>query len=223
MAEIVGVLRPLRPDADRREGSTRQHAAQDVHHHGEAVALVARHFRRAAERRQPALRAVADGVPGMAGIAHRLTLAVQHPAGRQRLVLQVIDLDLVRRDRAGRHVEAEGAVAFGGCGEGDGIGAKHGHRAARRHHADGARRAGHQADQPRFGGHRRIVSGRAEMVRVAHRHHADASHLRLGHRHRHAEDRGRMAQPRIGIDQRGDRVLADDARARGEVQLPLPA
>ncbi len=79
--------------------------------HRQAIALVAAQLARAAERRDAAVRALEHVLEGRRLVGHGLAVAVHHPARRQRLVVELVDLDLARRDGGGGHVELERRVA----------------------------------------------------------------------------------------------------------------
>src|SRR5262245_28082276 len=82
--EPVRVGGLLRLHADRRERGARERAAQDMHHEGEAVALVARHVRRAAERSlASAFFSTVNNIQGLTWIRYSLAALVQHPSCRQ--------------------------------------------------------------------------------------------------------------------------------------------
>ena len=151
-------------------------------------------------------------------IGDRVPRLVRHPALRHRPAEQVEDLDLVRGDRAGRHVQYERRIAPRGRGERDRVGGQARERTTGRYDAHHLRRRRDQADQPGLGRHRGVVAGRAEVVGVAHRHHPDTG--RAGHpdRQLHRGDGGRMTESPLRVDQRHRGGPADDLRLRVEPQ-----
>src|SRR5437667_75054 len=60
VTDVVWVRRALGEPPDGREGGPGQNAPENMHHHREAVPLVAAHVARTAERRDAALRALED-------------------------------------------------------------------------------------------------------------------------------------------------------------------
>ena len=219
MPDIVGCARLAR----RRERAAGQGRAEDLDEKREAIALVAAHLARAADRVQPALRPLHRVKHRLGGVGHRRAVAVDHPARRDIPAVERIDFDLVRGDDARRDVEEHRRIAPGGCGEGERIGAEHRLGAEGRDQRGGARRGRDEPDHAALRRHRGIDAGGTEMMRVEHRDDREPVCRRLVEGKAHGEDRDRMAEPAIGVDQRHDRGVPYDLRARRRVELPLLA
>ncbi|KAG0928457.1 hypothetical protein G6F31_017717 [Rhizopus arrhizus] len=185
MPHVVRFARTAGGRTPSGKGAAAERAAQDLRHHRQAVALVAAHGRRAAQRRQAALGALEDELHCGVGVGDRPALPVDRPARRQRLVQKVVDLDLVGGDCGGRHVQHEGFVVGRRRAERDGVGAQHGHGATRGHHDDAVGAAGDQADHAALHRDARIHAGRAEVMRIADRHRAHTMRKRLVDRQVH--------------------------------------
>ncbi len=218
MAHVVGLARPASRGAARGERAAAERTAQDLRHHRQAVALVAAHVGRAAQGCQAALGMLEDVLHGGRGIRDRPTLSVHRPSRRQRLVQEVVDLDLVGGHGGCRHVQQKGFVVGGRRAEGDGVGAQHGHGAARGHHDDAIGAAGHQPHHAPLDRDPRIDARRAEMMGIADRYGAHAMLQRFVHGQVHCLGRDRIAQAAHAVDQRAGAAIAQNARARVQVQ-----
>ena len=181
VTDVVWVRRALGEPPDGREGGPGQNAPENMHHHREAVPLVAAHVARTAERRDAALRALEDIAERFLGVRDRLAVAVHRPAHGQRLVVQLVDLDLSRGHGGGGHVEEKGRIALGGRGESEGIGAHDRLRPEGGHHGHAARRRGDHADHPSVGSDLRVAPGGTEVMRVDDRHHRHSGNTALVH------------------------------------------
>ena len=146
-------------------------------------------------------------------------LAVQHPTRRQRLTLQVVNLDLVGCDGGGCHVQHERPVTLGRRRERQRVGPQHRYRGPGWHHADRPGGARDQSDQAVRRRHGRVGSGSAEMVRVEDGDRSQAADAGLADRQLHPHRRGRMAQPGICINQRRHRCFPNHPRHGMDVQL----
>ena len=190
-----------------------------MHHHRQTIALMAGHFGRSTQWRKPAFRFFVQNLHAALGIGDRIAGAIHYPARRHGAFIQIIHLHLARRRGGGRHIQDEGQVAPGGCGKGDGIGAEHGLGAARWHHGHAACRAGHQANRTTPRRDTRINTRRAEMMRIAHTHHAKPGFLRHIHGQIHAIAGNRMPKPSTCINQRRTGGAAFNYGARIDLQL----
>ena len=198
----------LAPGPHIREAGAGQDPGQDIHHDGEAIALVAAQFPRSAERREEAR------LVGHVRISGRLPLVVERPSRRDGVAPSAGDRELADRHGAGRHVEDERAVAPGGSGHRDRIGAEH--RLAAVGRDNGGSRVRHaQADHLVGERHHGVVGGRAVVIRVAagHESHAVGPGLRDGELH--GEGGSVVAERLLAVDDRRRTLVADDLRLGG--------
>ena len=203
----IHALRLLRVHRVGDQRRSRQARAEDIDHHRQPVALVARILRRAAERGQEAAL-----LARLQRIGARQPLLVQDPARRALQPLIGLVADAAGGDRRRRHVEQERLPVGGRRGERPGIGAELGFLAEGRRDLDRRGAGARHADQPLLRRHQRVVAGRAEMRRVAHRGDRHAGRLGLVDRYPHREMRRHVAEPAIAIDQRRDRRFLHDPR-----------
>src|SRR5439155_22443342 len=136
-------------------GGAGQHAGEDVHHHAEAIALVAAELAAAAERRHEAL------LHGEVGIGGGLAVLVGRPAGGNRLLPAARDAELAGGHRGRRHVEYERRVTAGRRRERDRIGGELRLAAEGGHHRDVRRVGRGQAEHAVRERHHRVVGGGA--------------------------------------------------------------
>ncbi|CFU58793.1 Uncharacterised protein [Bordetella pertussis] len=218
MTDIIGIVRPAPGRMARRHQAAAQRAAQHLGHDGQAVALVAAHLGGAAQRREAAFGALEDELHGGGRIGHAGARPVHRPAGRQGLAVVVVHLDLVGGHGGGSHVEQQRVVVGGGRAECDRVGAQHGAGAMGRHHDERGGAAGHQRHGAALHRQARVDAGRAEMMRIAHRHRAHAMLERLVDRHPHGLRRHRVAQAAHAVEQGAGRALAHQPRLRIDAQ-----
>ncbi|MNJ58610.1 hypothetical protein D3C77_542520 [compost metagenome] len=102
--------------------------------------------------------------------------------------------------------------------ERDGVGAQHGHGAARGHHDDAVGAAGDQPDHAALHRNARIDAGRAKVMRVAYRHRAHPVFQGLVHGQVHGLRGHRIPQPAHAVDQRAGAAVAHHLRTRVQPQ-----
>ena len=179
-----------------------------MHEHGQPVALVAPEVTRAAERRDAALRLLEDVAEGLLRIRHRLAARIHHPARWQRLVVELVDLDLARRHRGRGHVELKGWVALDGGGEGEGVRAHDRLRREGGHEGDPAGGGGDHADDATIGRDLRVAARGAEVMRVEHGDDGDSRGAALLDGEIHRVHRDGMAERGVRVDEGHGRSLA---------------
>src|SRR6266704_1832826 len=201
---LVGVhLQPCRRAA--------QHAAQDVDHEGEAVALVPTEvLALASEREEAAAESGGECLQHPRGVRRTASRLINGPTVRDRLPQPVVDLDLAPRHGRRRHVEDERFLLHRRRGQGDRVRPEHGDAAERRHDEGRGVRHAH-ADQIVLERQERVVPRDSVVVRVPHRDDADRGVLRLPDRDVHPLLAHDLAEALAAVDERGRLRLLEDA------------